>query len=97
MDLLVPRPGAARTKADARVSKQSEQRGNWIGFRFREAVGKSPVGARVLLRYDGRSSVRQIVTEILAARAHVHFGLGEADRVERGDSNGQTTQCVNPP
>jgi hypothetical protein len=69
--------------------------GNWIGFRFHEAGGaKSPVGARVTVRYAGRSSVRQIVTgdSYRAQQANtVHFGLGEAtgvDRVEVRWANG---------
>ncbi|HXT39260.1 MAG TPA: CRTAC1 family protein [Candidatus Angelobacter sp.] len=64
-----------------------DDRGNWIGFRFREESGKpSPVGARVTLRYDGRSAVREIVTGDSHRSQHanaVHFGLGKAERVNR--------------
>lgn len=59
--------------------------GNWIGFRFREARGRSPVGARVTLRYAGRSVVRQIVTGDSYRSQHantLHFGLGKVDHVD---------------
>ncbi|MBI4324981.1 MAG: CRTAC1 family protein, partial [Chloroflexi bacterium] len=60
--------------------------GNWIGFRFREeGEGKSPVGVQVALHCDGRRAVRQIVTGDSLHSQHantVHFGLGDADRVE---------------
>ncbi|MBI2926506.1 MAG: CRTAC1 family protein [Verrucomicrobia bacterium] len=77
--------------------------GNWIGFRFREAgPGKSPVGARVTLRFNGRTTVRQIVTGDSFRSQHaatVHFGLGEADRVESVEirwPNGQTATLRQP-
>jgi len=63
--------------------------GHWIGFRFREqAGGKSPVGVNVTIHYEGRSSVRQIVTGDSHRSQHantLHFGLGEADRVDRAE------------
>lgn len=64
-----------------------EDTGNWIGFRFREeGGGKSPVGVQVLIEYEGRRAVRQIVTGDSYRSQHpasVHFGLGKARRVER--------------
>ncbi|PYJ85337.1 MAG: hypothetical protein DME22_09545 [Verrucomicrobia bacterium] len=64
-----------------------EDSGNWIGFRFREERnGVSPVGARVTVRYSGRTSVRQIVTGDSYRSQHantVHFGLGKAERVDQ--------------
>lgn len=63
-----------------------QQSGNWIGIRFREAGnGVSPVGAQVTLQYGGSSAVRQIVTGDSYRSQHantVHFGLGNAERVE---------------
>ena len=63
-----------------------ENTGNWIGFRFREeGGGKSPVGVRVTLQYDGHTAVRQIVTgdSYRAQQANtVHFGLGNIGQVE---------------
>jgi hypothetical protein len=60
--------------------------GKWIGFRFREEPGgNSPVGVRVTLRYGGHSAVRHIVTGDSYRSQHantVHFGLGEASRVD---------------
>ena len=73
-------------KQTLRVYKNRlEDGGNWIGFRFREGVGKSPVGVRVTIRCNGRSVVRQIVTGDSHRSQHanmLHFGLGEAARVE---------------
>jgi len=61
--------------------------GHWIGFRFREqGGGKSPVGVRATLRYDGLTTTRQIVTGDSHRSQHsntIHFGLGEANRVDR--------------
>src|SRR5439155_1904824 len=76
------------TKQTVRAYRNDlKETGNWIGFRFREeGGGKSPVGARVTVRYDGRGAVRQIVTgdSYRAQQANaVHFGLGEATRVDR--------------
>jgi hypothetical protein len=63
--------------------------GHWIGFRFREAGnGKSPVGARVTIRYDGRSAMSRIVTGDSHRSQHsstVHFGLGPVDNVESAE------------
>jgi hypothetical protein len=71
--------------------------GHWIGFRFREqARERSPVGARVTIYYSGRSAVRQIVTGDSHRSQHsntIHFGIGEADRVDRAEIrwiNGRT-------
>jgi enediyne biosynthesis protein E4 len=64
-----------------------EDVGHWIGFRFREeGQGRSPVGARVTIRYGGRVATRQIVTGDSHRSQHsntVHFGLGSAERVDR--------------
>jgi hypothetical protein len=63
--------------------------GHWIGFRFREdGNGKSPVGARVTIRFDGRSAMSQIVTGDSHRSQHsstVHFGLGPVDNVENAE------------
>lgn len=70
-----------------RVYKNTlEDAGNWIGFRLRESgPGRSPVGARVTVRCQGRSLVRSVLTGDSHRAQHapvVHFGLGTADRVE---------------
>ena len=77
--------------------------GHWIGFRFREeGGGKTPVGLRVTLHYDGHSAVRQIVTgdSHRSQQANtVHFGLGEADRVNSVEilwSTGQRVSLSGP-
>ena len=80
-----------------------EDGGNWIGFRFREGgAGPSPVGVRVTLHYNGRSAVRQIVTgdSFRSQQANtVHFGLGQAERVESAEvrwPNGQVLTLRDP-
>ncbi|MBI4659182.1 MAG: CRTAC1 family protein [Verrucomicrobia bacterium] len=77
--------------------------GAWIGFRFREqGGGRSPVGAQVTLRGNGRSVVRQIVTGDSLRSQHantLHFGLGETDRVETVEvrwSNGRVRTLRKP-
>ncbi|MBM3839560.1 MAG: CRTAC1 family protein [Verrucomicrobia bacterium] len=65
-----------------------ENGGNWIGFHFREEAGKTLVGARVTLHYNGREVTRQIVTGDSYRSQHantVHFGLGTLDRVVRAE------------
>jgi hypothetical protein len=61
-------------------------RGNWIGFRFREqAARKSPVGVRVTLHSGRHRAVRHLVTGDSFRAQHantVHFGLGEGNRVD---------------
>jgi len=70
--------------------------GNWIGFRLREqGAGKSPVGAQVKIRVGSRNLVRQTVAgESYRSQGSstVHFGLGEANRVDTAEirwTNGQ--------
>lgn len=88
MDLILigSGPGAALTQTLRVFGNELPDRGNWIGFRFREkGNGGSPVGARVIVRWAGRASVRQIVSGDSYRSQHpntMHFGLGEADRVE---------------
>ena len=64
-----------------------EQTGNWIGFRFPEqGNGISPVGARIALRYAGKTVVRQLITGDSHRSQHpntVHFGLGQNSSVEK--------------
>jgi hypothetical protein len=59
---------------------------NWIGFRFREEPGcRSPLGASVLVRYGGHSTIRQIVTGDSHRSQHplaLHFGLGNNTGIE---------------
>ena len=77
--------------------------GHWIGFRFREEPGKtSPVGVHVTVHNNGRSATRQIVTGDSHRSQHantLHFGLGEADHVDRVEiqwPNGQTVTLTQP-
>jgi enediyne biosynthesis protein E4 len=90
MDLLVTTFEAwPRVKQTLRVFKNTlDDGGNWIGFRLREQVGLSPVGARVTLRYPGGMMVRQMITGDSYRSQHantVHFGLGKIERVERAE------------
>jgi enediyne biosynthesis protein E4 len=75
-----------QVKQTLRVYKNNlADSGNWIGFRFQEDAGKSPVGAQVTVRYPGRVAVRQIVTGDSYRAQHantVDFGLGNAKRVD---------------
>ena len=92
-------------KQTLRIFKNTlEDRGNWIGFRFREqGNGLSPVGARVTLRYSGRTTVQQIVTGDSYRSQHAntaHFGLGKMERVDSVEikwANGQTLTVRAPP
>jgi hypothetical protein len=77
--------------------------GNWIGFHLRkEGAGGSPVNARALIRYAGRSAVREIVTGDSFRSQHpdtIHFGIGSADRVESAEirwPDGQTNLLREP-
>jgi len=80
-----------------------EDAGDWIGFRFREAAGgASPVGAVVTLRFQGGSTVRQLVTGDSHRSQHantVHFGLGHNRRVDEAEvrfTNRQVRRLVQP-
>jgi hypothetical protein len=77
--------------------------GHWIGFRFREeGLGRSPAGARVVLRFGGRSALREIVTGDSLRSQHpaiLHFGLGAEDRVDSAEirwPDGRTLTLRNP-
>ena len=91
VDLLVTTFEAwPEEKQTLRVYKNTlEDGGNWIGFRLREqGGGVSPAGARVTLRYAGRTTVRQIVTGDSYRSQHAntaHFGLGKAERVDSAE------------
>jgi hypothetical protein len=58
----------------------------WIGVELREqGNGVSPVGASVTVRTNGRTHIGRVVTGETLMGQHattLHFGLGEADRVE---------------
>jgi hypothetical protein len=61
-----------------------ESQSNWIGFRFRESGGQSPIGTSVTVRYGHRASIRQLMTGDSHRSQHpaaLHFGLGP-DQVE---------------
>jgi hypothetical protein len=86
MDLLVTSFEAwPEPKQTLRIYKNAlNEGGNWIGFRFPEGP-KSAVGVRVTLRYGGHSAVREIVNGDSHRAQHaatLHFGLGEADRID---------------
>ena len=92
------------TKQTLRIYQNNlEQRGNWIGFRFREeGAGKSPVDAQVKLRHAGGTLVRALVTGDSYRSQHantVHFGLGKTTRVESVEirwANGETLTLQDP-
>ena len=104
MDLLVTTFEVwPEVKQSLRVYKNTlDNAGNWIGFRFREEPGKSPIGARVALRYNGHCAVRQMVTGDSFRSQHantLHFGVGEADRVDTAEirwPNGQVLTLRQP-
>jgi hypothetical protein len=103
MDLLVASFEAwPEAKQTLRIYKNTlKDSGNWIGFRFREGP-KSPVGVQITLRYGGHSAVRQIVNGDSYRSQHantLHFGLGEAERIESAEiqwPNGQAVTLLEP-
>jgi len=58
----------------------------WVGVELREQQGRvSPVGAAVTVRANGRTRIGRVVTGETLMGQHattLHFGLGDADRVE---------------
>jgi hypothetical protein len=76
-------------KQTLRIYKNTlDDSGNWIGFRFREEPGQSPVGAQVTIHFAGHTEVRQIVTGDGFRSQHantLHFGLGKAERVDSAE------------
>jgi len=58
----------------------------WVGVELREqGDGKSPVGASVSVRANGRTQIRRVVTGETLMGQHattLHFGLGDANRIE---------------
>ncbi len=75
--------------------------GNWIGFRFRESVGKPLVGTRVICHSNGHQQVRTLVTGDSYRSQHpatLHFGLGDSN-VESAEifwTDGTKTTLVRP-
>jgi len=105
VDLLVTTFEAwPQAKQTLRVFRNGlEDSGNWIGFRFHEeGGGKSPVNAQVTLRYDGRNSIRQIITGDSFRSQHANtvcFGLGKTAEVESVEirwTNGRTLTLRQP-
>lgn len=89
MDLLVTTFEAwPEVKQTVRIyQNEVAERGNWIGFQFREKPGKpSPVGTRVTVYSGGNRMVQDLVTGAgyRSQRANtLHFGLGAAQEVEQ--------------
>lgn len=81
---------------------QLETTGPWIGFQFSKEAGRSPLGARVVLQWDNRRAVRQVVTGDSFRSQHsprVHFGLGASERVDRVEiewADGRRTRLETP-
>jgi hypothetical protein len=79
-----------------------EESGNWIGFRFREQKGQSPVGAQVTLHWNGKTAIQQILTGDSYRSEHpptIHYGLGSATQVQSVEirwSNGRTVTLESP-
>lgn len=77
--------------------------GNWIGFRFAEQHGKSPIGAKVTIHYGNQMETKQIVTGDSFRTQHsptVHFGIGAASAVDRAEIrwiNGPALALTNLP
>jgi hypothetical protein len=91
MDLLVTTFEVwPEIKQSLRVYKNAlADKGNWIGFRLREeGKGRSPVGAKVTVRYGNNAAVRTIVTgdSYRSQSANtVHFGLGACTKVDQAE------------
>jgi hypothetical protein len=75
--------------------------GHWIGFKFREpGSGKSPIGTRVTIHYNGRSAVRELVTgdsHRSQAPNAIHFGLGNVEHVDSVEIHGIGLEKIDLP
>ena len=79
-------PGVALPQLVHVVGNEWEGTGSWIGARLTEGgLGRSPLGAVVTVRAEGRAWSRPVVTGDSFASQHpgqVHFGLGAIQAVE---------------
>ncbi len=83
LDLVVTNMGAAPNV----LMNRTEGRGNWIGFLLKGTQSnRDAIGAKLTLEAGGRTQVREVNPfgsyQSQSAYA-VHFGLGEASRIER--------------
>lgn len=76
---------------------------HWIGFNLREeGSGISPVGAQIIVRHNGGTTVRQIITGDSYRTQHpnrVHFGLGQLAAVNSVSIrwvNGSSVELTRP-
>jgi len=63
------------------------ERGHWVTFRFiNPTLRRDALGAKIELEAGGTIQVREVTSSrsyLMSADGTVHFGLGEADRVDR--------------
>ncbi|MEW6160498.1 MAG: CRTAC1 family protein [Verrucomicrobiota bacterium] len=84
------------------LRNECAETGHWIGFRFHNSKGVSPIGARVRILAGGRWQERWMVTGDSFRSQHppaAHFGLGNATAVERVEVrwiNGRIKQWRSP-
>jgi len=107
-DLIVTERGwDERTGAIPRIVhlyRNTLESGNhWIGVSLHEyGPGRSPMGARVTVRFEGREHRRSIVLGDSYRGQHanqLHFGLGSIDRVDAIEvrwPNGQVSELKKP-
>jgi hypothetical protein len=77
--------------------------GNWVTFHFSEqANGKSPIGATIKVHYANHAAIQQFISGdgYRSQRSNsIHFGLGQADRVDSAEirwPNGQAMTLREP-
>ena len=87
MDLLVVEFNGLKGQKLHVYRNQLESGNHWIGVRLREeGPGRSPIGATITVEAGGRKYVGRITTGETISAQHantIHFGLGQADHVER--------------
>lgn len=75
---------------------------NWIGFRFTEEPGFSPIGARVVIKTASYESASCLINGDSFDSQHplvIHYGLGKADKVAEATvywPNGKTSKLLAP-
>ena len=76
------------SNAPARLFRNNvSERGHWITLRLIDpALRRDALGAKIELEAGGKTQVREVTSNrsyLMSADGTVHFGLGEADRIDR--------------
>ena len=68
------------------VENHWPEKQNWIGIRFPDLPGASPIGARITLTCSGKQQIASVVNGDSFRSQHAtarHFGLGQAKKIDR--------------